>query len=170
MNLYLAAYLVVSLLLVWGCFRYMRQARDRARNALTLATEQAARVTLLDAERRLLEAALADRDSRLGDVRRELEALRAVLREEEVPVGDVRRRLAAFSALEDLVRLGYGPSFTQGAIHTSGSLVVFGPNAESFADAILRTYSTRRPATTLTIQGIDPTIRPEELVAAVKPA
>ena len=106
------AFAVVLVLLVCVAAYFLTEGwrARRLRNALELSTKQAndafARVTLLDAERRLLEAALERRDASLADVSRELDALRAVLREEEAPVGDVRRRLAAFSALEDLVRLG----------------------------------------------------------------
>lgn len=136
---------IATLLFAIGCLVFalsMERARDRARNALELATARAKEATqraaVIEVDRRLLDAALLRRDVELADVRRELDALRSVLREEEAPIGDAQRRLAAFSALERHVRSGYGPAFTQGAVHTSRSLAVFGPTPAGFADAILR--------------------------------
>lgn len=117
----------------------------RLRNALEHATQQSnearGTVVLLRGEVRLLDEALARRDQTVAAVTRELQALRSTLDE---PSGSPTAEDLALAALEGLARGGYGPTFTQRAVHAGGEVHSFGPGGEAFASAILRTAAAAR--------------------------
>lgn len=120
----------------------------RLRNALEHATQQSnearGQVVLLRGEVRLLDEALARRDQTVAAVTRELQALRSTLDEPSGRPTAEDLALAALAALEGLARSGYGPTFTQCAVHAGGEVHTFGPGGEAFASAILRTAGAAR--------------------------
>lgn len=155
---FIAVLFALALSLTFGALAagVVRRQRNALANSTQQANEARGQVTLLRGEVALLDAALARRDQSLAEVSRELGALRAVLQEDEAPVRHVfavQGASLALAALESLARDGYGPTFTQGAVHAGGEVQVFGPSQADFGQAILRVAEGRRLASARALTG-----------------
>lgn len=120
----------------------VRRLRNALEHTARQSNEARGTVVLLRGEVRLLDEALARRDQTVAAVTRELQALRSTL--DEPTPSRPPARVEALDALEGLARGGYGPTFTQCAVHAGGEVHTFGPGGEAFASAILRTAGAAR--------------------------